>query len=80
MREVFLFLFKLRGMKFEKLKVSINDMITISRTYNHFRLKRFIIYKDYYLRTLQYSVDNLHSIDDSSIEVAQIILEEKMIK
>lgn len=78
MKEIFQFIFLVRNLKREKVKVTLKDIWLINSFYRAFKLRRWISFKEYYIMVINHSVETIVNFETSSRDVAYIIFEEKM--
>lgn len=78
MKEIFTFIFYLRYIKPVKLKISIFDILKINSFYRAFKIKRWITFKDFYIKVINYCTEYSKDFETGSRDVSYIIIDEKL--
>ena len=79
MKEIFKFIFILRYVKKERVKITISNIFLINSFYRSFNMKRWMTFKEYFAKVVDNAIDHGIDFKTSSKKTSFEILDEKLI-
>jgi hypothetical protein len=66
MKDVFKFIFLIRYMHHERIKITLIDLYRIWRTYMDYKMIRFMGFREFYTEVINYAIEHMMLFTDGS--------------